>query len=178
MDRLFVKIGVMLLSLSFVAGCFPDDYLDDRPVVEKPDPKPEPDPDPDPTPEPGPTPGDDNLSYDNLAAYDALKNYVNRQVSPDFKLGAGVTVHEYLQKGKHYNLAVTNFNEMTAGNAMNQSSVMRQDGSMDFTQVRNFIEEAERAGMTVYGHTLAWHAQQQNTYLNNVNALQTANLRL
>lgn len=168
MDRLFVKIGVMLLSLSFVAGCFPDDYLDDRPVVEKPDPKPEPDPDPDPTPEPGPTPGDDNLSYDNLAAYDALKNYVNRQVSPDFKLGAGVTVHEYLQKGKHYNLAVTNFNEMTAGNAMKQSSVMRQDGSMDFTQVSNFIEEAERAGMTVYGHTLAWHAQQQNTYLNNV----------
>lgn len=166
MSRQIVKIGAVVLSLAFVAGCFPDDYLDDRPVVEKPDPKPEPDPDPTPDPGPDPTPGDDNLSYDNLAAYDALKNYVNRQTSPDFKLGAGVTVHEYLQKGQHYNIAVANFNEMTAGNAMKQSSVMRHDGSMDFTQVRNFIEEAERAGMTVYGHTLAWHAQQQNTYLN------------
>ena len=168
MNRSFVKIGVIALFSLCAWGCFPDDYLDDRPVVEKPnpkpDPKPDPQPDPDPTPEPDPE--EDNLSYDDLSAYDHLKNYVNRQLSPDFKLGAGVTVNEFLRKGKQYEVAVANLNEMTAGNAMKQASVMRHDGSMDFTQVRNFIEEAERAGMTVYGHTLAWHAQQQNAYLN------------
>ena len=171
MKRCFVKTGIIVLSLLLMTGCFPDDYLNDRLDIEniKPQPKPEPDPKPEPEPEPEPTPGeDDNLSYDNLDAYDDLKNYVNRQLSPDFKLGAGVTVNEFLRKGTHYNVAVANLNEMTAGNAMKQASVLRPDGSMDFTQVRNFIEEAERAGMTVYGHTLAWHSQQQNAYLNSL----------
>ena len=166
MNRSFVKIGVIALLALCALGCFPDDYLDDRPVVEKPAPKPDPKPDPDPTPEPDPGQEEDDLSYENLEAYDNLKNYVNRTTSPDFKLGAGVTVNEFLRKGKQYEVAVANLDEMTAGNAMKQASVMRHDGSMDFTQVRNFIQEAERAGMTVYGHTLAWHAQQQNAYLN------------
>lgn len=152
MYRFFVKIGILALSLSMIAGCTKDDIDDDKPVIDK--------------PKPDPIPEDKEPSYDNLSAYDVLKNYVNRQTSPDFKLGAGVTVHEYLQKGRHYELAVSNFDEMTAGNAMKQSSVMRPDGSMDFTQVRKFLNAAEQAGMTVYGHTLAWHSQQQNAYLN------------
>ena len=157
------RFVIALAMLVFFAGC--SEKVQYAPINPpgKQDPKPEPEPEPEP--EPG---EDDNLSYDNLDAYDDLKNYVNRQLSPDFKLGAGVTVNEFLRKGTHYNVAVANLNEMTAGNAMKQASVLRPDGSMDFTQVRNFIEEAERAGMTVYGHTLAWHSQQQNAYLNSL----------
>ena len=159
------RFVIALAMLVFFAGC--SEKVQYAPINPpgKQDPKPEPEPEPEPEPAPG---EDDNLSYDNLDAYDDLKNYVNRQLSPDFKLGAGVTVNEFLRKGTHYNVAVANLNEMTAGNAMKQASVLRPDGSMDFTQVRNFIEEAERAGMTVYGHTLAWHSQQQNAYLNSL----------
>lgn len=159
------RFVIALAMLVFFAGC--SEKVQYAPINPpgKQDPKPEPEPEPEPEPTPG---KDDNLSYDNLDAYDDLKNYVNRQLSPDFKLGAGVTVNEFLRKGTHYNVAVANLNEMTAGNAMKQASVLRPDGSMDFTQVRNFIEEAERAGMTVYGHTLAWHSQQQNAYLNSL----------
>ena len=159
------RFVIALAMLVFFAGC--SEKVQYAPINPpgKQDPKPEPEPEPEPEPNPG---EDDNLSYDNLDAYDDLKNYVNRQLSPDFKLGAGVTVNEFLRKGTHYNVAVANLNEMTAGNAMKQASVLRPDGSMDFTQVRNFIEEAERAGMTVYGHTLAWHSQQQNAYLNSL----------
>ena len=167
MNRSIIRILALAILSASLAGCFPDDYLDDRIDIENIKPQPKPEPEPEPEPEPDPTPGvDDGLSYDNLAAYDDLKNYVNRQISPDFKLGAGVTVSEFLRKGIHYETAVANLNEMTAGNAMKQASVLRPDGSMDFTQVRQFIEEAERVGMTVYGHTLAWHSQQQNAYLN------------
>lgn len=105
-------------------------------------------------------------SYDNLSAYGTLKSYVDRTVSPDFKLGAAVTVSNFLKMTTEYKMITANFDEMTAGNAMKQSSVLRSDGSMDFTQVRNFINAAENAGMTVYGHTLAWHSQQSNAYLN------------
>ena len=66
MNRSFVKIGVIALFSLCAWGCFPDDYLDDRPVVEKPNPKPapkpDPQPDPDPTPEPDSDPEEDNLS--------------------------------------------------------------------------------------------------------------------
>ena len=107
-------------------------------------------------------------SYDNLAGYDVLKNYVNRTVSPGFKLGAAVTANEFIRQSSEYEVVSANFNEVTAGNAMKQASVMRADGSMDFSLVKSFVDRAERAGMTVYGHTLAWHSQQQNAYLNNL----------
>ena len=115
-----------------------------------------PEPDQDPTP-----------SYNNLSAYKGLKNYVNRDVSPNFKLGAAIPVAEFFQKSSRYNMAVENFDEMTAENAFKHASVMRSDGTMDFTQVKRFLDEAEQAGMTVFGHTLAWHAQ-QTTYLNSI----------
>ena len=169
MKKFLMIIGVAMLASTCLNSCFPDDYLDDRKdiVNPTPDPKPEPEPEPEPDPEPDPDPGYENtLTYDDLDKYDVLKNYVNRTLSPDFKLGAAVTVSNFLRKTDEYKMATENFNEMTAGNAMKQASVMRADGSMDFTQVRNFVEEAERVGMTVYGHTLAWHSQQQNAYLN------------
>ena len=152
------------ILLSVAVSCDPvidpvPDSDDDKEVVP-PTPDPEPEPEPDPEPQP---------SYDNLGAYDVLKNYVNRTVSPDFKLGGAVTVNEFLRKtGPEYSIAVANLDEMTAGNAMKQSSVMRADGSMDFNTVKNFLNAAAAEGLTVYGHTLAWHSQQQNQYLRSV----------
>ena len=155
-------------SLCFSA-CTPDDLPDngedDKEEVRPPWHNKEENEDSDPTPTPDPVP-DTTPSYNNLDAYDHLKNYVNRTVSPDFKLGAAVTVSNFLKKTQEYSVVTQNFNEMTAGNAMKQASILRRDGSMDFTQVRSFLDAAEQAGMTVYGHTLAWHAQQSNDYLN------------
>ena len=140
MKRLLSMLGASALAMFCWTACFPDDYLDEtkkEPPVVKPEPK------PDPKPNNGTGSGSqENLSYDDLAAYDYLKNYVNRTKSPDFKLGAAVTVSNFLKKTDEYNMAVNNFNEMTAGNAMKQASILRHDGSMDFTQVRNFLNAA------------------------------------
>ena len=104
--------------------------------------------------------------YEYLNEYDVLKNYVDRTASPDFKLGAALAASDFDAKGQVYALAVSNFDEMTAGNAMKYASVVGDDGTMSFDAVRNFVNSAADAGMTVYGHTLAWHAQQNNKYLN------------
>ena len=114
--------------------------------------------------DPTPTPDPD----DYLDSYDVLKSYVNRTKSPGFKLGAAVNAETFIRQSNEYDIISANFDEVTAGNAMKQASVLRPDGTMDFTTVKNFIDRAESAGMTVYGHTLAWHAQQQNAYLNNL----------
>lgn len=105
-----------------------------------------------------------NLEY--LNQYDALKTYVNRQANPNFKLGVGEGAQNYIDQDITYRLANANFDEMTAGNAMKYASCVKEDGSMDFNLVKNFVSAASDAGMTVFGHTLAWHSQQQNKYLN------------
>ena len=63
----------LALSALCLTGCYPDDPIEDEPVDVPVKPEPKPDPDPDPTPDPDPKP-DAGLSYDNLPAYDNLKN--------------------------------------------------------------------------------------------------------
>ena len=162
----FTGCLILLASLLCWSACAPEDPVvegdDDKEVVRPPwlDEDEKDDDDSDPAPVPGP--------YDYLDDYDVLKSYVNRAVSPDFKLGAAVNAETFIRQSDEYDIVSANFDEVTAGNAMKQASVMRPDGSMDFTVVKNFIDRAEKAGMTVYGHTLAWHSQQQNAYLNNL----------
>lgn len=105
-------------------------------------------------------------SYEYLKEYDVLKNYVNREASPDFKLGAGVTASEFVKHGQEYLMAVSNFDEITPGNAMKHASVVGNNGKMNFDAITTFVEAAQNAGLSVYGHTLAWHSQQNNKFLN------------
>ncbi|MCF2592570.1 endo-1,4-beta-xylanase [Bacteroides caecigallinarum] len=102
----------------------------------------------------------------NLQEYDVLKNYVNRTDNPGFKLGIAVDENDFINKGAAFSIAKTNFEDVTPGNAMKYSSVVKDDGTMDFSTVEAFIETAEEADLTVYGHTLCWHSQQNLTYLN------------
>lgn len=102
----------------------------------------------------------------NLQEYDVLKNYVNRTENPGFKLGIAVDENDFINKGAAFSIAKTNFEDVTPGNAMKYSSVVKDDGTMDFSTVESFIETAEEAGLTVYGHTLCWHSQQNLNYLN------------
>ncbi len=108
----------------------------------------------------------DIAQYEYLNDYDVLKNYVDRTASPDFKLGAALAASDFNSKSQVYALAVSNFDEMTAGNAMKYASVVDSKGNMNFDTVKEFVNNAEAVGMTVYGHTLAWHSQQNNKYLN------------
>lgn len=107
---------------------------------------------------------DKEAQYGYLEQYDALKEYIKDR--PNFHLGIGTTVDEYNKKELVYALTNSNFNETVAGNAMKMASCVADDGSMDFEKVKEYVKNATDAGLSVYGHTLAWHAQQPNKYLN------------
>lgn len=104
--------------------------------------------------------------YEYLNNYDVLKSYIDRSKYPNFKLGLAAAVNDFVQRGVVYETVTTNFDEMTAGNAMKYASVVNDEGVMNFSTVSNFVDEAKAAGITIYGHTLAWHSQQNLTYLN------------
>lgn len=108
-------------------------------------------------------PNDPNCA--DLKNYNPLKDYIDRSKYPDFKLGIGTTVSDYLKKGTVYDLTNDNFTETVAGNAMKMGSCVGSDGSMNFSSVKEYVNTATEAGLSVYGHTLAWHAQQATGWL-------------
>ena len=108
-------------------------------------------------------PNNDNYRY--LDKYQALKEYIDRSKYPNFKLGVGTTVNDYLNNSLVRDLTNKNFNETVAGNAMKMASCVDGNGNMNFTTVKNYVKKATEAGLSVYGHTLAWHSQQPNGWL-------------
>ena len=109
--------------------------------------------------------------YAYLSDYEPLKNYIDQSKYPNFKLGIGTDAADYVTQGVSYVVANTNFTETVAGNAMKMASCVSFDknkGTMswNFGTVTEYTRAAVAAGMNVYGHTLAWHAQQPVDWLN------------
>lgn len=108
---------------------------------------------------------DMTAEYAYLEAYEPLKEYVDNS---DFHLGLAVAAPDYNKQELVYSLANSNFTEIVAGNAMKMASVVNDKGEMNFATVNEFVDNATDAGMSVYGHTLAWHSQQPVKWLNSL----------
>jgi GH35 family endo-1,4-beta-xylanase len=98
--------------------------------------------------------------------YDALKTYVDRTSNPNFKLGAGVSLSDYINKGVFYQLVNSNFNEITLGYEMKHGAVLQSNGKLNPDNIDNLLKMASDAGISVFGHTLVWHSNQNASYLN------------
>ena len=103
--------------------------------------------------------------YEYLNDYAPLKENLDRGAHPGFKVSAALGADEFNQQGPLFRLAAHNFDEIVAGNAMKMASCVNDEGVMDFSKVSSFVSAAEDAGLTVYGHTLAWHAKQPKKWL-------------
>ena len=145
-----INLGLGLMTLLALSSCADDKFSEYRTDMTK------------------------NLKdYQYLNNYEPLKKYVEDmkaagKCNPDFKLGIALGAADFNKQELVYCLAGSNFNEMTAGNAMKMASCVKDDGSMDFSTVKEFVKNAQDADMTIYGHTLAWHSQAANKYLNNL----------
>ena len=145
-----INLGLGLMALLALSSCADDKFSEYRTDMTK------------------------NLKdYQYLNNYEPLKKYVEDmkaagKCNPDFKLGIALEAAEFNKQALVYCLAGSNFNEMTAGNAMKMASCVKNDGSMDFSLVKEFVKNAQDADMTIYGHTLAWHSQAANKYLKNL----------
>ncbi|UJH90792.1 endo-1,4-beta-xylanase [Antarcticibacterium sp. 1MA-6-2] len=137
------KIGFCVAGLSLITSCTDYEPLDNF-QVEKPE---------------------SIANQEELNSYDALKTYLGEDAS-NITLGAAVSIQEYNTKGVMYRLVNSNFQEVTAGYGMKHGAVVREDGSLNLADVGKFLETANAAGLSVYGHTLVWHANQNAEYLN------------
>lgn len=101
--------------------------------------------------------------YAYLSDYKALKEYVG---DPNFHLGIGTDAADYANQGAAFVITNANFTETVAGNAMKMGSVVDDNGVMNFGTVESYVGEAAKAGINIFGHTLAWHSQQPVKWLN------------
>lgn len=108
-------------------------------------------------------PDDNNYRY--LDEYAGLKEYVNREKYPNFRMAIATGAVDYVNNTTVRSLINRNANETVAGNAMKMASCVDANGNMNFLTVKNFVNAATANGIQVYGHTLAWHSQQPIAWL-------------
>jgi len=98
---------------------------------------------------------------EKISRYDVLTAYT------DFKLGAGIDFGMYRTNEAYRNIVNQNFDGITPGNEMKQSSIMNAKGELNFTNADNGLAQLP-AGMAIWGHTLVWHNQAQAAYMNSL----------
>lgn len=97
---------------------------------------------------------------EKISRYEALNTYT------DFILGNGVGVNLYLNDEIYRNIVNENFDDVTAGYDMKHGPMVNSDGELNFEKVDEFIAKTKEAGLTVFGHTLVWHKNNNASYLN------------
>lgn len=103
-----------------------------------------------------------------IDAYSDLKTYIDRKANPDFKLGAGINMSDYNNKSLIYRVVNKNFDEITLGYDMKHGAIVNAAGNLNLINVDKLIATAKEANISVYGHTLCWHTNQNATYLNSL----------
>ncbi len=97
---------------------------------------------------------------EKISRYDVLNAYST------YTLGVGISLDLYMNDDTYQALVDENFDEITLGYEMKHAAMVRSGGGIDFTSVDKFMDKLLAAGLTVYGHTLVWHQNQNATYLN------------
>lgn len=106
-----------------------------------------------------------SVSKTSPNAFGFLKSYIDRTAHPIFKLSGAIEAWDFNSSAKTRDTLSAHFDEIVAGNSMKYSSCVNASGNLDFGTVKQFCEAAKAANLTIYGHTLAWHSQQQPGYL-------------
>lgn len=111
-----------------------------------------------------------------LRSYNDIKTYVDRSQNPNFKIGCALAAADYNARNIAFRVANRNFDEVTLDNGMTYGSVVAEDGTMDFSAMSEFLDNAEAAGVSAFGHMLASQSQQNVSYLNSLLADRTVDI--
>ena len=100
---------------------------------------------------------------EKIANYQSIKAYA-QQYTPNMTIGLGIGADYYMNSETVKALSDENFQMYTLGNAMKHSSVVQNNGNLNFGTIDAFLA-AIPSDMKVYGHNFIWHTQQKQNYL-------------
>lgn len=100
---------------------------------------------------------------EKIALYGNIKTYAE-QYTPNMTIGLGLGADLYMEDEAYRKIADDNFQMFTTGNAMKHDAIVRNNGTLDFTTIDDFLSLVP-ADMKMYGHNFIWHTQQRQAYL-------------
>lgn len=113
---------------------------------------------------------DENDNGGDIVMGKTLTQCINRDNFPDFKVGANIASGDYSlyinKKEPFYTLFNSNFDEFVTGWHMKHKLIVKDDGTMDFSTLRNLLELATENGKNFYMHSLCWFNNSNGIYLN------------
>lgn len=103
-----------------------------------------------------------------LELREKLERYETLNTYSDFVLGVGLIRDLYMTDDQYRSIINENFDDVTVGYAMKHGAMVNSQGDINFGPIDEFIASVKQAGLDIYGHTLAWHANQNANYLNGI----------
>lgn len=102
----------------------------------------------------------------NNGGFTELETNVALKDAATFPIGTAISPGPFNNEPKYKEAVLRDFNSVTFEWHMKHGAIQKNDGTRDFTPADNLI--ASLNGIPVFGHTLAWHQNQNATYLNNL----------
>lgn len=93
-------------------------------------------------------------------------------------IGVGISYSLMKNNATYSSLVKTQFDRVTAEYQMKHGAITRNDGSYDFASSDDFMTIAQANGLTIFGHTLAWHQNNNVNYLRSLAGTTGTNLVL
>lgn len=87
------------------------------------------------------------------------------KAAADFPIGFGIEANSFNNNTAYRDLVVANADAVTFGYSMKHGAIVKNSGVLDFTNADQLYDAVTAQGLTVFGHTLAWHQNQNATYL-------------
>lgn len=87
------------------------------------------------------------------------------KAAAQYMLGVGIDYDSIVANKTYTKFVKEQFDNITAGYTMKHGGMVKSDGSLDFTKSDILMNFAATNGMTVYGHTLVWHQNNNGNYL-------------
>jgi endo-1,4-beta-xylanase len=97
--------------------------------------------------------------FDTIVASSPLK------AAATFNVGLAIDYAQYRNDAAYAALVNREANNVTFGYHMKHGAIVKNDGSFDFTRTDELVNQASAAGLWIFGHTLAWHQNQNGDYL-------------
>ncbi|HEY6502534.1 MAG TPA: endo-1,4-beta-xylanase [Chitinophagaceae bacterium] len=116
-------------------------------------------------PPPPPPPPPPVSEYDTSKATSVLKN------AAAFHVGLAVDYTQYMNDAAYAAVVAREANNITLGYHMKHGAIVKNDGSFDFVRTDEMVNKASAAGLWIYGHTLAWHQNQNGDYLRSLSSI-------
>src|SRR5215471_9636143 len=139
--ELIKKFKLLLMrksSLWMIALCLGMGYISCKKSTEK------------VTTPPPPPPTSDTLALKNAAS---------------FPIGVGIDYTPMKNDVTYASIVKAQFSNVTFGYNMKHGAIVQDDGSFNFNTADDLFNVVDNAGLKVYGHTLAWHQNNNGNYL-------------